>query len=77
MNVDEKNLVDEMLKKINVAELGAATPQPKALPPVKHRKRVRTPTPSSSSEESEEEPPSKFSAVQRYKYERPIVLRPD
>ena len=80
MNVDEKSLAAEMFKKMNLP-----VPQVDGVPsqkPSQATKKLEVSESESSdseqsSDEDEEEEKSKFQAVQRYKNQKPLTLRPD
>lgn len=76
MNVDEKSLAAEMFKKMNLPVPQIDVPEK---PPQATKKLEVSESESSESEtDSEgEESKSKFQAVQRYKNQKPLTLRPD
>lgn len=76
MNVDEKSLAAEMFKKMNLPVPQVDVPEK---PPQATKKLEVSESESSESEtDSEgEESKSKFQAVQRYKNQKPLTLRPD
>ena len=77
MNVDEKSLAAEMFKKMNLPVPQVDVPEKQ--PPQATKKLEVSESESSESEtDSEgEESKSKFQAVQRYKNQKPLTLRPD
>ena len=77
MNVDEKSLAAEMFKKMNLPVPQIDVPEK---PPQATKKLEVSESESSESEtdsEIDEESKSKFQAVQRYKNQKPLTLRPD
>ena len=86
MNVDEKQLAQEMMRKMNVPIPDAPKiqpPQPRVVRPQKLRVDSSSDDSSSSDESSDssdtdkEAESSKFKAVQRYKHQKPLTLKPD